>query len=181
MAVGVGVFGLALWGEQPALPLVRVPVPMRTLVPVLTTILLTWPLHERWPQQMATAARHPLVVPVGRFLGTQATCATGAGIASLLPANPASSVIALSSIGASVAAVCTLALGSRTVFALLPGAYLWLSAAANPANLAAASSLSYWLAPLTLVGCGAFYVWWQARRFSCVQGRGTCVGSGVTH
>jgi len=162
MAIAVGFFGLVFWREQPVLPMVRLPVPMPTLLPVLTGALLTWTLSERWPQQMATTVRNPALVPSARFLGTQATCIGAAVIASSPSASPAP-VISLSSVSASLAALFAIMWGRQAIFALLICSYLWLDfAAEHPLNLATENPI--WLAASAMVGCGALFVGAEARR-----------------
>lgn len=161
LAVLLGGIGFLLWGEEPMLPLIRLPVPMPTLFPALVCLTLTWTLRERWSQQMSTIVRHPGVVPSARFIGTQTTCAVAAAIAGSA-AHPGP-VICLSSVGASLAALFTLVLGRSAVFALLILSYLWLSLAAHhPLNFA--ETHSGWLAAVSGVLCGGIYVRTEARR-----------------
>jgi hypothetical protein len=162
VAAAIGVLGFLLWGEQPLLPLIRLPVPMPTLFPVLVCLTLTWTLHERWRQQLSTTARRASVVPSLRFIGTQAMCGLAACIAASAAAHPGP-VIAFGSVGASLAALFTLALGQRAVFGLLICAYLWLSLAAHhPLNFA--TQHSGLLAAIGGLGYGGLYVLAEARR-----------------
>jgi hypothetical protein len=159
-AVAVGLVGAYFWGEQPMLPLLRLPIPMYLLLPGVTSTVLTWTLHERWPEQLSTSVRHPGLVPSARFLGTQLCCALAAVIASTAASRPA---VEQCSIGASLAAVLTVMLGRRAALALIVCSFVWLAFAAQH-RVAVATQDTSWLACALLVGCGAAYVWCEARR-----------------
>lgn len=122
-ALALGLVASLFWSDQAEVPRVPMGLPVPELFPVLASVLLTWPLVERWQEQLNTSVRPVWLVPAARLTVTQAVC-----ILSALVASGGLDIATLGrcSIGASLAALLTPALGGRTGLAMLLLGYGWL-------------------------------------------------------
>ncbi|MCZ4498095.1 MAG: hypothetical protein JWQ74_648 [Marmoricola sp.] len=124
LAATLGLVGVLLGGSSAVVPMIRLPVPAATLVPVVAVLVLSWTLHDRWTAVSATAVRSLWVVGLVRLAVTLATCAVPAvvGAATWGTAEP----VAVSVVGTALTALLAPVLGGRVWGAVVVGGWGWL-------------------------------------------------------
>lgn len=124
LAVVLGLLGGYAGSASAAIPTLRLPIPVPTLLPVVVVLVLSWTVHDRWSTVTAAAVRPRWQLAVTRFLVTTVVCCTAVAIGTL--GHGYSEPVAVTAIGTSLVAVAAVAIGRRTWILILIGGYLWL-------------------------------------------------------
>jgi hypothetical protein len=115
------------WHTSVAMPTVERALPMAAVVPPLLAVSLTGSLVERWPQQLATAARSAVAIRAVRF----AAVVAGGLVAALVAAGHTDRTPVLATAaGVALAGLAAPTLQRWTWMPLMLAGYAWLQYAA---------------------------------------------------
>jgi hypothetical protein len=124
-----GLTALWWWEGGATIPTIDRAVPMPAVLPPLLAISIAWVLVERWPDALATAARSPQLIRLGRYAAAQAICLAAALGASALGTDHGA--VALTVIGVSAAGLLAPVLQGWLWMPLVMAGYAWLQLAAR--------------------------------------------------